>query len=158
MDKKQLIGLIGAVILFLGVFAPFINIPAFGNVNYFSNGKGDGVIIIVLAIISAVLVLTELYGGLWFTGLGSLGILAYSFINFQKRLTEAQAKIKEMLSDNPFAEVGNAMAQSVQLQWGFAILVVGAILVIAAAILNAKEISKQFPDDGSEIHSHRKEW
>jgi len=80
---KQLLGLIGSAVLFVGVFAPIVSIPIMGNMNYFQNGKGDGVIVLVLALISLILVLLKKFKGLWFTGLGSMAIMTFTFINFQ---------------------------------------------------------------------------
>jgi len=38
--------------LFVGVFTPFVSLPFAGNLNYFQNGKGDGVIILLIALVS----------------------------------------------------------------------------------------------------------
>jgi hypothetical protein len=40
------------------------------------------------------------------------------------------------LAGNPFAGLGQAAVSSVQLQWGWAVLVIGACLVIAAAFMS----------------------
>jgi hypothetical protein len=37
------------------------------------------------------------------------------------------------LADNPFRGIAEAMAGSVQLQWGWAVLVVGSVLLLVAA-------------------------
>ncbi|MBI9082217.1 MAG: hypothetical protein JEZ11_01385 [Desulfobacterales bacterium] len=50
MGTKQILGLIGSIILFVGVFTPIFSVPIMGNMNYFQNGKGDGTIVLVLAI------------------------------------------------------------------------------------------------------------
>ena len=50
-------GLAGSLILVLGAFCPLISVPIMGSINYFQNGKGDGVAIVVLAFISIFLVL-----------------------------------------------------------------------------------------------------
>ena len=41
-DLRKIIGLSGAVILFVGVFCPIISMPIMGSMNYFQNGKADG--------------------------------------------------------------------------------------------------------------------
>ena len=103
--------------------------------NYFQNGRGDGVIILVLAAISVFLTLTKRYKFLLFTGGGSLAILAFTFINFQVRMTQVQSEMKESMKDNPFGGLGEAMLNTVQIQWGWAVLIIGAALLIAAALL-----------------------
>jgi len=52
MKKKQTFGLIGSVMLFIGVFTPLISLPIVGSTNYFMNGRGDGTIVLILAVIS----------------------------------------------------------------------------------------------------------
>jgi hypothetical protein len=39
MNTKQLLGLIGSMILFVGVFTPIVSIPFIGNLNYFQKWK-----------------------------------------------------------------------------------------------------------------------
>ena len=135
MRIKQLLGLIGSIVLFIGVFAPIVSIPIVGNMNYFQNGKGDGTIILVLAVISLILVLTKKYNGLWFTSIGSIGVMLFTFINFQSKISQVKADMDSELADNPFRGLAEMAMQSVQLQWGRALLVVGAALVIASAAI-----------------------
>lgn len=106
-----------------------------GNLNYFQNGKGDGIIIIGLAVISLILTLSKKYKGLWFTGFGSLGLLAFTFVNFYMKMSSARADLQQKLSGNPFAGLAELALQSVQLQYGWAILIVGAALIIYAAAI-----------------------
>jgi hypothetical protein len=102
MKRKQTLGLIGSIVLFVGVFTPIISLPIVGSMNYFQNGKGDGVIILGLAIVSLILTLTKRYGGLWFTGLGSLAVMIFTFINFQSRCLKRNLKWKHSCLAIPF--------------------------------------------------------
>ena len=135
MKTKQLLGLIGSIVLFIGVFTPIVSVPIMGNLNYFQNGKGDGVIVLVLAVISFILVLANKYKGLWFTGIGSLGLMLFTFINFQLKISQAKADMESELADNPFRGLADMAMHSVQIQWGWALLIVGAVLVIASATM-----------------------
>jgi hypothetical protein len=135
MDKKQTIAIIGAIVLFLGVFAPIVSVPFLGDINYFHNGEGDGVILLVLAAATVPLALVKLYRSFWLTGGGSLAVLAFTFVNFQSKMTELRSSMEKDLAGNPFAGLGQAALGSIQLQWGWAVLVIGACLVIAAAIV-----------------------
>jgi hypothetical protein len=134
-ERKRMLGLTGSLILFIGVFTPIISLPIVGSLNYFQNGQGDGVIIIVLAIISLVLALTKKYGGLWLTGLASLALMTFTFINFQVRMSDAKAQMESQLSGNPFRGLADVAMQSIQIQWGWAVMIVGASLLIAAAAI-----------------------
>lgn len=141
MNTKQLLGLIGSIILFIGVFTPIVSVPIMGNMNYFQNGRGDGTIVLGLAVISLVLVLAKKYKGLWFTGLGSMAVLAFTFINFQMKISNMKSEMENEMAGNPFRGLADMAMQSVQLQWGWALLIVGAVLVIASATV--KEDSQQ---------------
>lgn len=135
MDTRKVIGLIGSAILFIGIFAPIMSVPIVGNINYFQNGEGDGVIILILAIISLILVLGEKYRGLWFTGIVALGVMLFTFVHFQSTMSQAKADIDSKLTDNPFRGLADMAVHSVQLQWGWALLIVGAVLLIASAAM-----------------------
>jgi hypothetical protein len=63
-----------------------------------------------------------------------LGLLLFTFINLQARISlQARTEMQSDLAGNPFGGIANAAMQSVQIQWGWAVLVVGAVLIIAAA-------------------------
>lgn len=135
---KMFLGILGSIVLFLGVFAPFIKAPLIGSVNYFQNGHGDGVIVLVLAGISFILVLTRTYMGLWITGLSSMAVLAFTFINFHLQISELKEQTAKELDGNPFSSIGEAMVKAISFDWGFGVLIVGAVLAIAAAAVPRK--------------------
>lgn len=136
MNPRQLTGLAGAGTLLVGVFSPLISMPFMGTINYFHNGKGDGTLVLVLVAISVALVLARQFKWLWLTGLGSLGIIAMSFFSFQRSMSEMQQKMNDQLAGNPFRGFADMAMQSVQLQWGWALLVLGAGLLLAGAGMN----------------------
>jgi hypothetical protein len=133
MERRSIIGLLGCVALFFGVFAPILKAPIIGSVNYFNNGKGDGVIIMFLAGISLILIFARIFKGLWITGLAAMAFMVGAFIKFQRRLGEMKSSLNAELGDNPFKGIADLAANSVQMQWGWALLIVGAALLIAAA-------------------------
>lgn len=135
MNTKQILGLIGSIVLFIGVFTPIVSVPIMGNMNYFQNGKGDGTFILILAVVSLVLVLSKKYKGLWVTGLGSLAVMAFTFVNFQMKISDMKSQMESELAGNPFRGLADMAMQSVQLQWGWALLIVGAGLIIASAAM-----------------------
>lgn len=113
---RQFVGAAGSILLFIGVFAPILHVPVWGNVDYFQNGEGDGIILLALAGLSLILVLTKQLSSLWFTGIASIGVLLFTFINVRAKLNDAKI---------------------VTFQWGWALLVVGAILLIVAAAMTS---------------------
>ena len=139
MERKQIYGLIGSGLLFIGVFTPIVSIPILGSINYFNNGKGDGVIILILSLLSLILILSKAYKGLLFAGLGSLATLIFTFINFEIKMNEAATKMNTELADNPFKSLAAITINYVQLQWGWALLVMGSVLIITSSLIKTKK-------------------
>jgi hypothetical protein len=135
-SSKQsfILGLAGSAVLSVGVLAPIISIPIIGTINYLMNGKGDGVIVLVLAGLSALLTLIKVYRGLWATGLLAVGLVTYSFTTLHYRLSQARDEMARTTDDNPFVGLGKTMMEAVQLQWGWAVLLIGGLLLVAAGI------------------------
>jgi len=50
-------------------------------------------------------------------------------------MSEAKATMQAQLAGNPFAGLGDLAMQSVQLQWGWTILIIGAVLIISGAAI-----------------------
>lgn len=133
MDRRT-IGFIGCGLLAAGVFTPIVSLPIIGNMNYFHNGRGDGIIVLILAAIGAVLLFTERFKGAMLAGIGAALVLAYTFINFQVRLSQMKEEMEAKLAGNPFGGLAEMAMQSVQLQWGWVVLVAGAGCLIAAGL------------------------
>lgn len=132
MQNSKSIALMGAGLLFLGAFVPIISMPVVGQVNYVQNGRGDGVIIVLIAVVTAVLAMAGRTRHVLWTGLAALAMLAYTFIRFQTALADMRAKMETELADNPFRGLAEAAIGAVQLQWGWAVLVLGAAMTVYA--------------------------
>lgn len=137
MSPRLLFGVSGSILLFLGVFMPIISLPIIGNMNYFQNGKGDGVIILVLAGISLFLALTERLKGILIPAFLSLAVMGLTFFRFQWAIGSARGEMSK--SDNPFKALGETMLDTVQLQWGWAVLIVGVGCLFAAAFMKDRK-------------------
>ena len=135
MTVKQFIGLIGSILLIVGVFTPILKLPIVGTLNYFQNGKGDGTIILILGIISIILVLFKKYSPLIFTGILSFGVIGFTFFNIYNRIGQLQSQMNRELSGNPFRGLADAMVNAVQIEWGFALLVIGALLLTFTPVI-----------------------
>jgi hypothetical protein len=134
-DPKQFLGIIGSILLFIGVFIPIISFPVIGAMNYFQYSQWEGPLILILATISLFLSLTGRYNRLWVTGFLSLGVVAITFITIQFKLNALQEKLAMRLAGNPFRGLADKALQSVHIQWGWALLVAGALLIIVSAAL-----------------------
>ena len=145
MNNRQLLGIIGSALLFIGVFMPIVKFPIVGDMNYFQNGKGDGIFIIVFAVGSFALVLARQYRGLWFTSIASAAVLAFTFFNFHSKINQMKVQMDADLAGNPFRGLADLAVQSVQLQWGWAVLVVGVVFLVAAAAVKDQGTQQDEP-------------
>lgn len=132
MTDSKTVALIGAALLFVGAFMPIVSAPIIGSLNYFQNGRGDGVIIVVLAVATAALALTDRTRHVLWTGLAAMAMLLYTFVRFQSVVADLRSKMDEELAGNPFRGLAEAAMGSVQLQWGWAVLLLGAGLTAYA--------------------------
>lgn len=128
-------GLIGAGTLIAGVFMPLLQVPIFGSINYFTIEKVDSSIIIGLGIVSAIAVLLKVTWPCVVGGLVTLGFITYRFTNLSVGMAHAKEELKSQAGDNPFAGLASTMADSVGIQWGFAVLAIGAMTLIVAPML-----------------------
>jgi len=133
MGKKHIAGLLGAALLIIGVFLPVISAPMMGTINLFKNGQGDGVIIFGLAIVSIIFILIKRYKVLWVTGLLSLIIIIGDFISMSERVSSAKADIASKAGNTILGAIPKMVADSIQLQWGWGVLIIGVILVLMCA-------------------------
>ena len=136
MNTRQKLGIAGSLLLAAGTFTPIISLPFIGNMSYIHNGKGDGIFILIIAAISLALCLLEKYKGLWLTSIAGLAIMAFTFTNLQNKIHEVKSQMDVELAGNPFRGLADIALNSVQLQWGWVILLCGIGLLIAAAAIN----------------------
>lgn len=143
VDLAQILGILGSVLLFLGTFAPIVSVPIIGSISFLKNGSGDGLILIALAIASVLLVLRRKYQWVWLSGLGALAVIVFNFIFLQIKLYEIQVRMQNELADNPFKGIADLAVQSIRLEWGWGILLIGTGLIITAAYLKKATSTKQ---------------
>lgn len=133
IETPMLLGILGAITLLVGIFLPLVTVPIVGQINYFRNGQGDGVIILIIALIAFLLALTKKYNGLYVTGLIATITTAYTFLKLQSTIDSLHQKASQ-LQNNPFDGLAKAVANSVQMEYGWAFLIIGICLTFAAPI------------------------
>jgi hypothetical protein len=132
MKDNKTLALIGAALLFVGAFMPIISVPIMGSMNYFQNGKGDGVVIVLLAAATAIFAGSGHVKHVLWTGLAAIVVLGFTFIRFHAKMNEARAELDAQMADNPFRGLADAAMNSIQLQWGWAVLLLGAGMAVYA--------------------------
>jgi hypothetical protein len=101
--SRQTLGVAGAVVLALGVFAPIVRMPLVGSIDYFRRGDGDGVVILVLAAVAAGLTLAKKYRLILLPAGLSLGMIGYTYVDIRTRLHDAKAALDGL---GPFRRLG----------------------------------------------------
>ncbi|MCK5862507.1 MAG: hypothetical protein KAH38_08480 [Candidatus Hydrogenedentes bacterium] len=76
---RQITGIVGTVIFFLGLFLPIVDMPFMGSMNYFQSGTGSGVTLIFI-VFSFIAILLRKDTLLFFTSLSCIGMLTLTFM------------------------------------------------------------------------------
>ncbi len=147
LDVPSILGLVGGLILVLGVFAPVVRAPLFGSVNYFQNGKGDGVILIISGIMSIAATVKRKFKTLWITGTDSIACAVFTIIRFVHGIDQLKKTMAE--DDSIFSGLASAAVNSVELQWGLPLLICGAVLVLLAAAVGTGKLKLAISRDAS---------
>jgi len=137
--NKEYIAFASIGIIFIGVFLPFLKVPIWGSLNYFQNGKGDGSILIVLAIGTFLFTLADKMKWLWITGAGSALTLIFTLYNMNNILQEIKSETSASSQGSLFSGVVDSMMQSIELQIGLPVIIIGIFFTFLSAFLNAKQ-------------------
>lgn len=133
MDKKML-ALIGVAVLIVGLFLPIITLPIVGSVNLLmpGGGIGDGIFVLVFALIAGGLALAGHVKHVIWPALGSLAFIGYKFFEMKGAIDSGRDRIAEQGGGSEMAAaLGNAM-QINYLGWG--VLVIGAVILLVAGV------------------------
>jgi hypothetical protein len=136
MDRQQKMAISGLIMTFIGLFFPIIHSPNMGNLNYIdyiTEGEISGLMMLFLLSISLGIIIAKKYKGLLFTGISSVGVMAFTLIQLQILISNAKRGIYTEISTNPFVGLADIYQDSFQLQWGLAVLFIGSVLLIMSA-------------------------
>ena len=147
----QILGIVGSILLLLGLFAPVLHAPIVGTVSYlqFSNLKGEyfvstlkgntfgGASNLLAWCVAGSFFLSyvRIYNLLWYTGVVALVFTGGGYMVLQERLAQQLAAEAQQQQAGGNAFSGFSIAISVQPQWGWGLLILGPVLIIAAAVV-----------------------
>lgn len=130
-DKNYVLAGSGALII--GLFLPIFSMPMVGPVNLFANGGNlAGLLLLACAAVAAGLVLRLRTQDVIWPAVAACGILAFIFIRLQWVMAQMRDSLRE-LEDNPFAGLAQTAMGSMQLQWGWLVLIAGAGAMVYGA-------------------------
>jgi hypothetical protein len=127
MRLRQVLGVLGSVVLAIGVFTPIIGLPQAGSITYFRDGGGDGMML-ALALVAFALALRNQCA--W--------LLPTAFTVFAVLITTIRTARFTIL---PPDWQPQARPQAIEVHWGSAVIVVGALLLLASALLQPARAS-----------------
>ena len=130
MPDSRVLAIIGAGLLLAGTLMPVVSLPIFGSMSYFQYNSNDALVVVLLAAGTFILTATRRTPLVLWTGLGALAMLIYSFIRFQSAMADLRRTVEAELSGTPFGGLAEAALGSLQIRWGWAMLLLGAGLVI----------------------------
>jgi hypothetical protein len=140
LDAPAMLGFVGGAILTLGVFAPIVRAPIFGSLNYFQNGKGDGVILLIAGIASIFFTAQRKFKRLWVTGAVSIAYALFTMGHFIYGMEKLKRDLASKHDTSIFSGITSTMMNSVELQWGLPLLIFGGLVVLAAAALGSGKL------------------
>jgi hypothetical protein len=131
---QKALAVAGSLLLVIAPFAPFISAPIFGRITLFQQGKGDGILLLVIALVALGLSLIGRYGVLWVSsalGLFEIGNLFYFFYH---RLPNLIDQYKQQTNDNIFGSLGEITLSNVDPDWGAMVLLLGTLTTLGVAV------------------------
>ena len=139
--KEQLLvkcfAVVGSLLLAIAPFAPFISVPVIGGFTLFQQGKGGGVILIVVSLVAMALSLFGRYEVLWVSGALGLFEIGNLFYFFYQRLPEIIENYNSETKGNQFGFIGNITLSRVDADWGVMVLLLGTLASLGVAIFIA---------------------
>jgi hypothetical protein len=126
---------LGAGLLAIGVFCPLVTLPFIGELDYFRNGEGDGVFVLAIAALSAILLATGHVDHMVWTGLLSGGVTSFTFYEIQSQIGSIQSEMDRNLAGNPFRGLADMAMNTIQIEWGWLVLYAGAACLVTAGAM-----------------------
>lgn len=148
------LGVLGCLFLLAGSLLPVLQVPHQGRLNFFQLGESApgapalACFVIAIGLASGITVALKQYRWLWVSGGGCLVVLGYTFIRLRQgiaRLSSEFGPLLEARSASPASQHGTVTALqdavqqmlAFQMDVGWAVLVVGALFLIAAAFIES---------------------
>ena len=131
-----MVALGGAVLLALGAFLPLVHVPKRGGVTLLATEGGwGGYTVIALALAGAALALLGRTRWTALPGVAALGVLAFAFIRVSTEIERARLRLGEGIGDDPIGQIRNLVRVNSTYSYGWAVLVIGALALVAAGVL-----------------------
>jgi len=129
-DLRTILAAVGIALIGVGLFLPIVTLPFVGTVNYIVTWRG--IAVALLLVVSAALVATQRFRGLLVTGGVAAALTAYTYVRLSMSVAEGRAT----MTDSPFVGLAEQLTETLQLEWGWFVLLAGIVFLLAAGVVS----------------------
>jgi hypothetical protein len=122
MQSGQILGMIGAGLIFVGMFMPIVSIPIWGGINLFQIEDTLAVALFILSAVHLVICIRKVWWGLWLTKTGIMATMAYIIFRHWDALIGRTSLM------------GSILKQVTKVHWGIGVLAAGILILLSASI------------------------
>lgn len=134
--------LVACAVLALGVFCPVVQVPIAGSINYFANGAGDGTLLLLLALSVALLAVRGSLTSITAPAALALGISLFDLCHLLWLVHSLKARMAAEMNGNPFGGLAIMMLDTIQVSWGWVLLLGAAAVLLFLSIANSRSESE----------------
>ncbi|HQN27082.1 MAG TPA: hypothetical protein PLT43_00920 [Mesotoga sp.] len=152
LSRKQIAIIIGAAVLFTGLFLPAISLKAnnplaniAGSSNYIQADQAYGVILLLLSLIVVALTIVKKFQWAFIAAVGTLGILVFRLVTFLTDISKFNS-LQSSMNPGPFSpefdgviNMTQEIAVGISLNWiSWIVMFAGSIITIVVLLREDK--------------------
>ena len=126
MQRRQILGVVGAFCLAIGAFAPVVSVAEMREITYFRSGNG---VMLAIALVSLAIALRNHCAWLLPAGLTALA-MTITTVRTARSLVIAPATTPEAVT-----------GPLIRLDWGLGVLIVGVLLLLVSAFMKDRPVA-----------------
>ena len=142
LSRKQIAIIIGAAVLFTGLFLPAISLKAnnplaniAGSSNYIQADQAYGVILLLLSLIVVALTIVKKFQWAFIAAVGTLGILVFRLVTFLTDISKFNS-LQSSMNPGPFSpEFDGVMSMTQEIAVGSSLNWISWIVMFAGSII-----------------------
>ncbi len=142
---RATLGVSGSLCLMGGVFLPVTSVPLGSQLDYFQGGSGDGLWVLIAALLAQLLVVFRFYRWLLLPLLCSTLVIARSLYNIWAHREQLRAMAERGGESDSLLRLSTMLADAVQLHWGGLVLVLGLVLLALSAFWPERDAVQNAP-------------
>src|SRR5882762_8799297 len=129
-----------ACVMGLATCMPIARIPIVGSVFYLARGRGDGVIVLLLAAAIVALAIFQYRKTAACVGFIAAGVMVTTLARLGEAFSKFHVEASQLAKNNPFGNIALLASQNAGLDFGWLFLLGGACAVIVLSLLPANSL------------------